>query len=38
VDLLPPAQPELVDAFDTTDMDTPRVELFGRNGQAETPQ
>jgi AAA domain-containing protein len=33
VDLLPPAQPQLVHAFDTTDMDSPRMDL-GRNGQA----
>jgi AAA-like domain len=42
VDLLPPAQQQLVHAFDTTDMETtdmdsPRVD-FGRNGQAGAPQ
>jgi hypothetical protein len=42
VDLLPPAQPELVRAFDTTDMasvdlESPRMD-FGRNGQAGAPQ
>lgn len=36
VDLLPPVQPELVQAFDTTDMDSPQVD-FGRNGQAGAP-
>jgi hypothetical protein len=38
VDLLAPAQQELVHAFDTTDMDSPREDDFGvefsRNGQA----
>jgi AAA-like domain len=33
VDLLPPAQPHLVNAFDTTDMDSPHMD-FGHNGQA----
>jgi hypothetical protein len=37
VDLLPPAQRELVHAFDTTDMDSPRMD-FGRNGQAGAPR
>lgn len=41
VDLLPPVQRELVDAFDTTDMDSPPMDFdadFGRNGQAATPR
>jgi hypothetical protein len=43
VDLLPPAQPHLVQAFDTTDMDTPRMDFglnghVGRNGQAGVAQ
>jgi hypothetical protein len=42
VDLLPPVQPQLVHAFDTTDMDTADVDSlrvdFGRNGQAGAPQ
>lgn len=40
VDLLPPAQPELVHAFDTTDMDAARMDFggdFGRNGSAGAP-
>jgi hypothetical protein len=33
VDLLPPAQSQLVRAFDTTDMDSPRLDM-GLNGEA----
>jgi hypothetical protein len=36
VDLLPPTQPQLVDAFDTTDIDRPRMD-FGHRRKAGAP-